>query len=210
MQKWKFHKGYLASLVILFCMSNTKISYAQQDTIKTTRKDTTQIVPIELISGTIGIGGSSLGFPMFNTGLAFQKNKHIYSLRYIFAEEAIEALALYPHSEPLEKISEFGFSYGIEKTWTHRFSVSIGGGISYVQGIKRGKYVYTEKAFFGDIKQYETIQFKSPGLIMDAKITLLLSKYFNFSLNGFADLNIYKSFFGIALGMNFNVPFNKK
>jgi len=191
-------------------MSNTKILYAQMDTIKTIRKDTSQIVPVEIISGTVGIGGSSLGFPMLNAGLSFQKNQHIYSLRYIFTEEAIEAVALYAHSEPLEKISEFGFLYSIEKKWTHRFSGSAGGGVSYVQGIKRGEYLHTDTSIFGNVQYYERKNFQSVGLMMDAKISLLLSKYFNLNANGFADLNIYKSFFGIGLGMNFNIPFNKK
>lgn len=185
---------------------------AQTDTIKITSESKPYENNDKKISGIIGIGGSALGEIMFNAGLSFQKNRHIYGVRCIYAKEKlIEGLDFFAHSEPYENISELGFFFGLGKKITNRFFGNIGGGISYVQGEKRGKYVYTSKGFVsGNVDYYEEIQFKSPGLIMDAKITLLLGRYFNLSLHGVADWNLYKSFYGMVFGMGFNIPFNKK
>lgn len=159
-----------------------------------------------LLSAGICFGVSTLGFPMLNGSIAFHKNRNIYSLRYVSASERIETLTLYSHSEPLEKISEIAFCFGKEKKFTHRFAGFIGGGVSYLQGMKRGRYLRTESGLFGDVRYYEEKEFKTVGLVIDGKIIFLMSKYFNLNLNGFADFNFYKIYGGVGLGLNFSLP----
>lgn len=210
MHYWNFHKKqFVYFLVILFYTSNRCVLYAQTDTTKIIRESILQESTYKSISGLIAVGGGSSG-RVFNTNLIYHKSQHVYALRYLFATEKKIGVDFSNYSAPYEEISELGIYYGRQKKWTKVFIGTIGGGISYVQGIKRGKYVYTRKTFFADIDYHEEIQFKSPGLIMDARIDLLLGRYFNLNLNGVADLNLFKSFYGIGLGIGFNIPFNKK
>lgn len=191
-------------IMTFFYLSNGGSFYAQTDTTKTINESDIE----KKISGTIGIGGGSLG-RIFHANLSFHENRNIYALRYLFITEGKIGIDFSNHSEPYEKISELGIYYGRQRKWNKRLKGTIGLGISYVQGIKRGKYVYTKKTFFAEIDYHEQIQFYSAGLLADAKIVFGAGRYFNFTLNGVADLNLYKSFYGIGFGMGFNMPFKK-
>ncbi len=159
------------------------------------------------VSINIGIGASSIGVPLAGGTTAFHINRSVISCRIFSAREVLfESTAiLSPYSTPFEYVNEAGLEYGLEKHWSHRFYGIVSVGAAYVEGIKRGKYQYTEKAFFGDIRHYEQQFFSTAGVLLESKIVLSLGKYIGLCLNGLANLNSYKSYFGFTSGITFNL-----
>lgn len=196
---------FFNNVIVIFCIFFGNSTYSLKAQIDTT-KGVGEINLDKGVVSIIGMGGSSTN-RILSINISLQNDNHIYGLRYTFDTDEELVINISNYSRPYEKSSEFGIYYGWQRRWSKKFYGTIGGGISYVYGVKRGNYLYTKKTFFSDVNYYEQKQFKSLGFITDARINFLLYKYINFSVNGVANLNYYRSFYGILLGIGFYIPY---
>jgi hypothetical protein len=191
-------------LLMLLGLFNLDVTKAQTIASKTINEDTLQKRQEKRISGLIGLGGYS-NSRFFNLDLSFHSTQHIYALRYIYLTDSKIGVDYSNRSEPYEQISELGIYYARE-LGLNRIKASIGTGLSFVQGIKRGEFLYTKHTFFNNIHHFEAIRFNTLGLILDGKINVLFGKYFYISCNGVVDLNLHRNFYGIGIGLGLNIP----
>lgn len=203
MNNLSFH-SFVIVLFVLLTLSIPCCLNAQTDVIK----DSTSNFQKKIERGVLGLigGGGSTSSQMLGVNVCFQKDNIIYGLRYIYNTDE-KFINLSEYSLPYEKSLEFGIYYGRKRKWTKNFNGTLGGGMSYVYGVKRGDYLYTKNFFFSDISYYEQKKFKSIGFTADARINFILNKYINLSINGVVNLNYYRSFYGILLGIGFYIPY---
>jgi hypothetical protein len=136
--------------------------------------------------GNLGMGFSNYIFSLVLSA-SLEVDRHLLSIRALSAFEFLSA------QQPDVYAKEYGILYG--RVLRGKFSfASIAAGISYVSGVKRGKFLYRE--WITDY--YEEVDFQTIGVPIE--IQLFFTVYLiGAGVYGFANLNNRASFIGFAL-----------
>jgi hypothetical protein len=143
----------------------------------------------------MGIGKCYFG-PAINIDLTYACNDKLFIFRIIRADEfKFGSEAVY--DSPDIYIREYGLLYG----WQIRqnaLSISLAGGIGYLNGVDRGKLIGG--------KIHEQINISTISLPIEARLQLDVSKYFGFGCACFANVNKDKSFIGGLINIHLILP----
>lgn len=180
-------KGSYFLILLLFC--NLSGLFAQTIKVEKTNneKDTLRTRKLNF---SIGLGASSIGFPMYYSNLSFQHKKNVYAFRYVNAKERIESLVLFSHEKPFEQIEEYGLTYGVEESVFKQVFIQIEGGICFINGTLRGDYLSSKTFLYGIIKDYEMIKVSSFSGLLSGSIFYKINK--SFSLGSVNSINFNK------------------
>jgi len=148
---------------------------------------------------TCSIGVSKSNFDnRFSTGISanlsafFQYGSQVFGVRYAGHLELNSLLS----AKPVDGLGEISLLYGTSAEWSHGF-VSLAAGLGYVEGIRRGKYLYTEPGLFGG-NVHEEIRYKTVGIPVDVQLSWTPFPVIGFGVNGFALLNTQRPLAGAA------------
>jgi len=154
----------------------------------------------------LGVGASS--FSSFGSSLginvSYQIKANLISFRYVYnAKFKGEIFTTYvPRSE---KIRDFGVLYGLSVKSKEGFA-SISVGLSIVNGLKRGKYLYSVSncsgVFFclAETRYYEKLRFTTVGIPIEIQL-FLTGENVGIGIYGFANINPESSFVGALLSL---------
>ena len=122
--------------------------------------------------------------------ISLQFDRNIVSLRYLGTTEFVLA-ALFV--SPLEEISDISVLYGRVLAKGKLGFVSVGAGIGYVSGVKRGEYLYEKDV----TEYYERIDIHTIGVPIELQIFFTL-RFIGVGIYGFANINRDDPFIGFA------------
>ncbi len=136
-----------------------------------------------VISNYLGSGGAA------ELNVSYKYNKNLFSARYT----GITGLELFSNFS--EHVSDFALLYGrtVEK---NRFVFSLSGGLSYVNGVKKGFVIPNKNLFAAD---YEQISYTAIGFPIESKCVFYPKKHIGIGAEYFADINSENSFQGLML-----------
>lgn len=194
----KINAIFIAVMLSLFIYNPTSL-FAQRDSSD-----------IKVISVGAGLGMANMEGASLQSGLAFQKNRNIYSVKVAYSYFETSQL-LKGYTTPTEGAFELALYYNREIVYTERFSGSVGAGVSYLQITNRGKLLNSENVLYVyPVKKYETLIYNTAGLVLDLKMSYYIGSIFNLYLNGFGNINPHQSFGGATFGFNINIPLKWK
>lgn len=160
---------------------------------------------------SIGLGASSIGFPMYYSNVSFQYKKNIYAVRYVKSKEVLkESLVLFSHAEPFEEIAEYGLTYGFEQRIANRIFIQMEGGVGYINGILRGNYISTKSTLFGDIKDYERIRVSSFSLLLNGTVFYKINKSFSLGSMNTINFNKHEILLSSSIVLKYCLNINKQ
>jgi hypothetical protein len=147
---------------------------------------------------------AGLGVCKVNGGGEYDKYKGLTSLGINFSYQINKGLILF-HCiynvefgvflpSPLESVWDFGAFYGRFAKTSYGFA-SVSGGVSYVGGVRQGRYLRTEG--FSNI--YEKLTFNTVGIPIEGQLFWTPTSHFGIGIYGFANMNPEKSLFGCLL-----------
>ena len=126
-------------------------------------------------------GGLGAGLPGVAAGIAltWAAPDHIVSLRYAASSE----INIFGPS-PWEQVFDVGLLYGVYSSSQYGFA-SIAGGVSYVNGVRRGKSVAT--SLFGE--EFEKDPFQTVGIPLEAQLFFRPVRVLGIGIYLYADIN---------------------
>lgn len=140
-----------------------------------------------------GVGASSFGVAG-GISIALQNENTLFSVRTIFNGE-VNILG----PSPAESVWDVGLLYGICTREPYEF-VSAAGGISFVSGIRRGKYLGSSGWFSA---HYESLPFFTVGIPIEGQLFWTPFSFFGCGIYAFANVNPEKGFWGAMLALRF-------
>lgn len=138
-----------------------------------------------------GLGTSSFGGSL-GISASYQTGRSLASVRFIYNEE-FNILG----PSPSESVWDFGALYGINAKGSLVFA-SVSGGVSFVTGVRRGKYLGSSGWFSSN---YESEPFVTVGIPVEGQLFWTPLNFLGIGFYGFANLNPEKSFVGALLSI---------
>ncbi|MGB9591901.1 MAG: hypothetical protein ACPL1K_05230 [Candidatus Kryptoniota bacterium] len=136
-----------------------------------------------------GVGGSSFGISP-GISLSYQSGKSLVSFRYVYNKE-LNILGPWPS----ETVWDIGLLYGRSAKASYGLA-SVSGGVSFVGGVRRGKYLSSSGWFSS---RYEELPFFTVGIPVEGQLFWTPLPFLGIGFYGFANLNAEKSFIGALL-----------
>lgn len=141
--------------------------------------------------------GTSIAYPLaFNIGLNYQRNRNMWTFRFLVTDE----MDLINQSSS-ESVWDTGLLYG--HVFSHNnYQFSLSAGLSFVGGLKRGIYLDNEDSWGGyfPMKHRATI-----GIPFESHWTYLLSNNVGIGIATLGNLNLDKSFLGVMLNLQIGI-----
>lgn len=149
--------------------------------------------------------GTGTGVSMFGLAIggniSYQYGVDLWQIRSIHTVEA-QVSHLFDVDDPEENFWDVGILYG--KNFKSKYLItSLSIGIGFVSGIRRGRYLYTEYHWLGEIRHYEKLPFYTAGIPIEAQISWIPTSFWGMGITAFANLNRRNSVVGILLSKSF-------
>ena len=151
----------------------------------------------------LGIGGfttfNNLSGGTYYIGINRLTNSTHYAMRYRRLSEG--SIVNFGGPSPSEEYGSIGLMFGkgsSKKSYQSHFL----GGLGVTGGITRGKYIRTVQGIFGSIEYYEKEKFLTPSIPLEIGFLVKPSKNLGIGITLFGDLNLTRSYFGIALNLS--------
>jgi hypothetical protein len=131
---------------------------------------------------------NSYGDYLVSFGINYSEHikRGLISYRFIRNEEFI----LFG-PRPSESVWDLGVLYGRFAKTSDGFA-SVSAGVSYVGGVRRGKFLSSS----GWISNYEKLTFRTIGIPLEGQLFWTPTSFVGIGIYGFANMNLEKSFFG--------------
>ena len=181
-------------LLICFCLLLFVDALAQQDTLYQKRKSYFGL------GFSLGGGGNRRFYG--DVDFYLQKRSNYISLK----TSAVERIRIfYFGGLPEPHISDVGILAGKSYTFNRYHYVKFGAGVSLVDQVSPGAFLYTDcdragGCLFGN-SVYEKIRRKTVGLPLEMKYGLYLDRTAAVTAGFSANLNNLQSFYGLSLGL---------
>lgn len=179
-------------IIIYCCLFSFANAFAQQDTLH-------QISNTYFGFG-FSLGGGNVDGLYGDVSFYLQKKNNYISLK----TAAIEEIHIFTKS-PNSSISDVSLLVGKSYTFNRYHYIRFGAGISFVNQINQGKFLYDNcdrpgGCLFSSYV-YETVRKKSAGLPLEVTYNIFLDRTAAATLGFSANLNHTQSFCGVSIGL---------
>ena len=180
-------------LLTTLCFLVSFEAFAQQDTLHRNYKNYYAL--------SLGFGKANENYNIGTSSISIQRKNNYIS---IGVASISKPEFIFLNDQPNPSTSGVNLLVGKSFTFNRYLNIQIGAGVSYVEDISRGAFLYNScKSYFCiiDHNVYETVNRKVIGLPIEFKTNIYLDRTASLTIGTFANLNATKSFYGIYAGV---------